>query len=157
MLRYFEIIIISLRLTFWEVTGSKARGLQTEEIGCKNQTIFPSPLSSRRKQTAIPRFFFPSPHKIKRRFLCGNVFLNFPMLMKLCICFGICLSLVPPKTNFFLFSNLGLDSSSVNQYSYQLFYGWGMIHLVPSSLKNAYCGRWAWWNAVSLEVFLLSD
>jgi len=33
------------------------------------------------------------------------------------------------------------DNSSTNQYSYQLFYGWGMTHLVPSYLKNAYCGE----------------
>ena len=47
---------------------------------------------------------------------------------------------------------------TTNQYSYQLFYGWGMTHLlVPSYLKNAYCGRGAWWNSISLEVSLLSD
>ena len=33
------------------VTGRKARGLQTEEIGCKRET-FLSLLSSRRKQTS---------------------------------------------------------------------------------------------------------
>ena len=38
------------------------------------------------------------------------------------------------KTNF---SSLKpwADNSSTNQYSYQLLYGWGMTHLVPSYLK----------------------
>ena len=57
--------------------------------------------------------------------------------------------MVPPKTNFWLMI--------AQQYSYQLFYGWGMTHLVPSYLKNAYCGRGAWWNSISLEMSLLSD
>ena len=48
------------------VTGRKARGLQTEEIGCKCQT-FLSLLSGRRKQTSD--IFFPSLYKFKRRFL----------------------------------------------------------------------------------------
>ena len=38
------------------VTGRKARGLQTEEIGCKYQT-FLSLLSSRRKQSSDIFFF----------------------------------------------------------------------------------------------------
>jgi len=48
------------------VTGRKARGLQTEEIGCKCQT-FLSLLSGRRKQTSD--IFFPSLYKFKRRFV----------------------------------------------------------------------------------------
>ena len=39
------------------VIGRKARGFQMEEIGCKCQTFFISPLSSRRKQTTSVRFF----------------------------------------------------------------------------------------------------
>ena len=39
------------------VTGRKARGFQTEEIGCKCQTFFLSPLSVRKKQTSV--IFFP--------------------------------------------------------------------------------------------------
>ena len=39
------------------VTGRKAKGLQIEEIGCKCQTFFISPLSSRKKQTTSVRFF----------------------------------------------------------------------------------------------------
>ena len=67
------------------------------------------------------------------------------MLMKLCICFGICLS----SKWFHLRLTFSLlkpwaNNSSTNQYSYQLFYGRGMIHLMPSYLKNAYCGRVAW-------------
>ena len=50
----------SKELTFGSerVTGRKARGLQMEEIGCKCQAFFISPLSSRRKQTTSVRFFF---------------------------------------------------------------------------------------------------
>ena len=40
------------------VTGRKVRGLETEEIGCKHQTFFISPLIGRRKQTTGVRFFF---------------------------------------------------------------------------------------------------
>ena len=47
------------------VTGRKARGLQTEERGCKCQT-FLSLLSGRRKQTSD---IFSSLYKFKRRFL----------------------------------------------------------------------------------------
>ena len=43
---------------------------------------------------------------------------------------------VPPKTNIFSFLKPWADNSSKNQYSYQLFYGWGMTHLMPSYLKN---------------------
>ena len=39
------------------VIGRKARGLQTEEIGCKCQTFLISLLSSRRKQAINVRFF----------------------------------------------------------------------------------------------------
>ena len=46
------------------VTGRKARGLQTEEIACKCQTLF-SLLSIRRKLA----IFFPSLYTFKRRFL----------------------------------------------------------------------------------------
>ena len=52
--------------------------------------------------------------------------------------------IVPPETNIFSFLKPWADNSSTNQYSYQMFYGWGMIHLMPSYLKNAYCGRGAW-------------
>ena len=53
--------------------------------------------------------------------------------------------MVPSKT-FFFFSFLKpwADNGSRNQYSYQLFYGWGMTHLMLSCLKNTYCGRGAW-------------
>ena len=61
------------------------------------------------------------------------------------------------KTKYFSFLKPWANNSSTNQYSYQLFYGWGMKHLVPSYLKNAYCGRGAWWNSLSLEVSILSD
>ena len=65
--------------------------------------------------------------------------------MKLCICFGICLSSkwFHLRLTFFPFLKPWADNSSANQYSYHLLYGRGMIHLVPSYLKNAYCGRGA--------------
>ena len=67
------------------------------------------------------------------------------MLMKLCLCFGICLSSkwFHLRLTFFPFLKPWADNSSANQYSYHLLYGRGMIHLVPSYLKNAYCGRGA--------------
>ena len=48
------------------VTGRMARGLQTEEMGCKRQT-FLSLLKGGRKQTS--NIFPPSLYKFKRRFL----------------------------------------------------------------------------------------
>jgi len=70
------------------VTGRKARGLQTEEIGFKCQTFFISPLRGRGKQT-----------------LYGNVFIlsyaNEIMLWNLPF-----FKMVPPKTNFFFFSQI---------------------------------------------------
>ena len=50
----------------------------------------------------------------------------------------------PPETNIFSFLKSWVDNSSTNQYSYQMFYGWGRTHLMPSYLKDAYCGRGAW-------------
>ena len=49
------------------------------------------------------------------------------MLIKLCICFGNCLSSnwFCLRLTFFLFSNLGLIMA---QQTSTLFYGWGMIH-----------------------------
>ena len=55
---------VGYHLATERVTGRKARGLQTEEIGCKCQT-FLSLLSGRRKQTS--NIFFPSLYKFKRR------------------------------------------------------------------------------------------
>ena len=54
------------------------------------------------------------------------------------------------KLTFFLFSKLGLIIA--NKYSYQLFYGWGMTHLMPSYFNNAYCGRGPGETPSSLEV-----
>ena len=56
---------IALTTQTERVTGTKARGLQMEEIGCKCQT-FLSLLSGRRKQS---NDIFPSLYKFKRRFL----------------------------------------------------------------------------------------
>ena len=49
------------------VIGRKARGLQTDEIGCKGQIFFLSLLSGRRKKLVL--YFFPSIYKFKKRFL----------------------------------------------------------------------------------------
>ena len=49
--------------------------------------------------------------------------------------------MLPPKTNFFSFLKPWANNSSINQYSHQLFYGWGMTHLMPSYLKNAFFGE----------------
>ena len=53
------------------VTGRKARGPKTGEIGYKCQTFFVSLLRGRRKQLQVSGFFvafffFSSPYKIKR-------------------------------------------------------------------------------------------
>ena len=53
------------------------------------------------------------------------------------------------RLTFFPFLKALADNGSTNQYSYQLFDGWGMIHLMPSYLKNAFCGRGAWWNSLT--------
>ena len=97
---------------------NRGNGLQVSDIFFKI-----SSLSSRRKQT-----------------LHGNVFLE--LLMKLCICFGICLSSkwLHLKLTFFLFSNFGLIIAQQTSIHVNCF----MMHLLPSYLKNAYCGRGAW-------------
>ena len=126
------------------VTGRKARGLQTEEIGCKCQTFFISPLSGRRKQTTSVRFFFFLHTKLKAGFSMEMFFLSYVNETMYLLWNLPFFKMVPPETNFFSFLKPWADNSSTNHYSYQLFYGWGMIHLVPSYLKNKYCGRGAW-------------
>ena len=68
------------------------------------------------------------------------------MLMKLCICLSSKWSHL--RLTWSPFLKPWADNSSTNQYSYQLFYSWGMTHLAPSYLKNAYYGRGAWWNSL---------
>ena len=61
-LPHFASIFLSHSSSSWHierVTGRKAKGLPTEEIGCKCQTFFISLLSGRRKQTSV-KFFSPS-------------------------------------------------------------------------------------------------
>ena len=48
------------------VTGRKARDLQTEEIGCKCQTLF---ISLKSQKETNYRYFFPSLYKFQRRLL----------------------------------------------------------------------------------------
>ena len=63
--------------------------------------------------------------------------------MKLCICFGICLSSkwFHLRLTFFLCSNLGLIIAQQSSIHINCFMAGGMTHLVPSYLKNAYCGE----------------
>ena len=79
--------------------------------------------------------------------------------MKLCICFGIYPFSNRLRLTFFSFLKPWADLGSANQYSCQLLYGVGwwrgggvglMTPTVPFYLKNAYCGRSAWWNSLSL-------
>ena len=44
---------------------------------------------------------------------------------------------VPPKTNFFSFLKPWANNSSTNQYSYQLFYGWGDD--IPCAILSQKC------------------
>ena len=100
-----------------------------EEIGCKCQTFFISLLSSRRKQKTSVRFFFLLHTKLKGDFSMKMFFLscaNETMYVLWNLPF---FKMVPPKTNFFSFLKTWADNSSTNQYSYELFYGWGMAHL----------------------------
>ena len=87
------------------VIGRKIRGLQTEEIGCKCQTFFISPLSSRRKQTTSVRYFFLLHKKLKFLWKWFSYYVNETMYLLWNFPF---FEMVPPKTNFFLLSNLGL-------------------------------------------------
>ena len=48
--------------------------------------------------------------------------------------------MVPPRTNFF-FLKPWADSSSTNQYSYQLLYGWGMTRLCHPISKERVVGE----------------
>ena len=50
------VLHVTFHIIEW-VTGRKARGLQTEEIGCKYQTFLISLLSGRRKQTTMLDIF----------------------------------------------------------------------------------------------------
>ena len=61
------------------------------------------------------------------------------MLMKLCICFGICLSSkwFHLRLIFFPFLKPWANNSSTNQYSYQLFYGWGDD--IPCAILSQKC------------------
>ena len=52
--------------------------------------------------------------------------------------------MVSPKTNFSLFSNLGLVIAQQTNIHINCFMAGGMAHLMPFYLKNAYCGREAW-------------
>ena len=59
------------------------------------------------------------------------------MLMKLCICFGICLSSKLFHLRLFSFLKPWANNSSTNQYSYQLFYGWGDD--IPCAILSQKC------------------
>ena len=100
--------------------------------------------------------FFPSPYKIKRRFLYGNVFLKL-LLMKLYLLWNLpFFKMSPPKTHifFFLFSNLVLTIAQQSSVHINCFMaeGWhtsyhpiSKIHTmgegpveIPSALRCLY-------------------
>ena len=80
------------------------------------------------------------------------------MLMKLCIWFGICLSSkwFHLRLTFFPLLKLWADNSSTDQYSYQLFYDWGMTQLMPSYFKMHVVGAGPG-ETLSIEVSLFPD
>ena len=137
------------------VTGKKARDLQTEELGCKFLLKFCVAMMT---DTWFHLNLTFSNFELTNGLLLQNLFflscVNETMYLLWNLPF---FKMVPPKTNVLSFLKPWADNSSTNQYSYQLLYGWGMTHLLPSYLKTAYCGRGAWWNSVSLEESLLSD
>ena len=139
------------------VTGRKARGLQMEEIGCKCQIFALKILYCHDDIWFHLNLTFLKPWANQCIFLKEMFFLSYVNETMYLLWNWPFFKIVPPKTNFFSFLKPWADSSSTNQYSYQLFYGWGMTHFMPSYLKNAHCGRGAWWNSISLEVSLLSD
>ena len=108
----FSACVLKCMAPVERVTGGKARGLQTEEISdirdCKCQTFFLSPLSGRRKQTTSVRFFFLLHTKLKGGFSVEMFFLSYVNETMYLLWNLPFFKMVPPKTNFFLFSNLGL-------------------------------------------------
>ena len=115
--------IFAKAIPYQRVTGRKARGLQMEKIGCKCQTFFfISPLNSRKTQTLHGNFL---------SYVNETMYLlwNLPFF-----------KMASPET-IFSFLKPWADNNSTNQYSYQLLYGWGMTHLVPSCFKTSYFGR----------------
>ena len=87
----FTIISHFQALPLKRITGRKARGLQKEEIGCKCQTFFSLSLKEQEETLSMEMFFLS--------YVNETIYLlwNLPFF-----------KMVPPKTNFFLFSNLGL-------------------------------------------------
>ena len=79
------------------------------------------------------------------------IFFSPSLLMKL---------VLPMTTSFFffsfLFSNVGLIMDQQTSICVSCFMARD-DSLVPSYLRNAYCGRGAWWNSLSLKVSILSD
>ena len=62
------------------------------------------------------------------RFSYGNIFLSYVNETMYLLWNLPFFKMVPPET-VFSFPKSWADNSSTNQYSYQLFYGWGMTHL----------------------------
>ena len=77
-------------------------------------------------------------------------------LTELCICFEICL-LVLPKTNLFSFLKSWADSGSTNQYSVNCFMAGGQHTLCHSISKMHILGEGPGENSLSLEMLPLSD
>ena len=108
----FSACVLKCMAPVERVTGRKARGLQTEEIsdirGCKCQTFFLSPLNGRRKQTTNVRFIFLLHTKLKGGFSMEMFVLSYVNETMHLLWNLPFFKMVPPKTTFFLFSNLGL-------------------------------------------------
>ena len=65
--------------------------------------------------------------------------------------------MVLPKTNIFSFLKPWANNSSTNQYSYHLFYGWGMTHPLSSLPQKCILWERGLVKLVSLEVSPSSD
>ena len=161
---------------YWESNRQEGQGSPMEETGCKCQTFFSLSLKWQEETNHKCQIVFSlkilcchddtwfhlnltflKPWANQCVFLMEMFFINYVNETVYLLWNLPLFKMVPPKTNFLSFLKPWADNISTNQYSYQLFYGWGMTHVMPSSLKNSYCGRGAWWNSVSLKVSLLSD
>ena len=139
-----RIFLVGFDYHIERITGRKARVLQTEEIHCKCQIVFYFYLKLQEETNYKCQIFFLLHTKLKGGFSLEMFFLSYVNETMYLIWNLPFFKMVAPKTNFFSFLKPWANNSSTNQYSYQLFYGWGMAHLCHPYLKNAYCGRGAW-------------
>ena len=141
----------------WEGNRQEGQGSPNEGNRLQGSDIFYLSLKQQAEINYKNQIFFLLHTKLKGDFSVEMFFLSYVNETMYLLWNLPFFKMVPPKTNICSCLKPWADNSSTNQYSYQLLYGWGMTHLMPSYLKNEYCGRGAWWNSVSLEVSLLSD